>query len=60
MKGNLSDGDGLISQMQHEPERYPPFVILRDKRGKLKITKESLKKAIEDLVFRLDEISNYK
>ncbi len=60
MKGDLSDGDGLIAQMQHEPDRYPPFVVLRDKRGKLKITKESLKSAIKDLVFKLDQVSSYK
>jgi hypothetical protein len=59
MKGDLTIGDGLIVQMQREPERYPPFVVVRDKKGDLKISKSSLKNAIKDLVSLIEKVEKY-
>ncbi|OGV53906.1 MAG: hypothetical protein A2X49_15615 [Lentisphaerae bacterium GWF2_52_8] len=59
MKGNLLDGDSLILQMEQNPKAYPPFVVLRDKGGGLKITKTSLHEGLCQLVEKIEKIGKY-
>jgi hypothetical protein len=60
MKGNSPDGDDLIVQMQNYPDKYPSFVVVRDKRGDLKITKSSLKEAIKELISKTEKVGSYQ
>ena len=52
-------GEDLIVQMQKTPDNYPPFVVIRDKRGDLKITKSSLKVSIQNLSIILERVGHY-
>jgi hypothetical protein len=58
MSGDLPAGS-LIALMQNNPDDYPPFVVIKDKRGKLKISKKSLEESAAQLIDKLDNISYY-
>jgi len=45
----LGDNNSFIQKMEKE-EGYPPFVEIRTKSGKLKITKTGFKTALEELL----------
>lgn len=51
--------DNLVSRLENEPERYPPFVILQDKENHLKITRNTLKKGLERLKADFNSIDSY-
>lgn len=59
MKGDFEKADNLIVQMERNTAQYPPFVVVRDKRGDLKITKSSLRKAIENLMVIIKSVGRY-
>ncbi len=59
MKGEAAHGEDLIVQMQNEPDIYPPFIVIRDKRGDLKITKSSLKESIQQLTDLVEKVGLY-
>jgi hypothetical protein len=45
--------------MQNNSEEYPPFTVIRDKAHKLKISKSSLKDALEELENKLRLVNTY-
>ena len=50
----------MIKSMKNEPERFPPFVIAYEKEGHLKISKTSLKNALDELTKKLEQIDEYE
>jgi len=60
MKGDFERADNLMAQMERNRGQYPPFVVIRDKRGDVKITKGSLRRAIEELLDKINRIGNYE
>jgi hypothetical protein len=59
MAGKM-DGDSLISMMQNNAEDYPPFAVIRDKSGELKVSKQSFRAALDSLVPKLERYNNYQ
>lgn len=60
MKGTfLASCASLLERMEHEPDRYPPFVAIRDHAGQFKITKTSLAHALATLATHLASINRY-
>lgn len=60
MKGTfLPSCATLLEQMEHEPERYPRFVAVRDHAGQLTITKTSITLALATLADLLTTINRY-
>ena len=60
MRGTFSEScASLIEQMEHEPQRYPPFVVVRDHAHQLKITKASIHRALESMAEQLAHIDSY-
>jgi Mn-dependent DtxR family transcriptional regulator len=58
MHGDMN-GESLIGIMQNNSEEYPPFTVIRDKAHKLKISKSSLKDALEELENKLRLVNTY-
>ena len=58
MHGDMQ-GESLIGIMQNHPEEYPPFTVIIDKAKKLKISKSSLKHALEELEKKLKLVNTY-
>jgi hypothetical protein len=58
MHGDMP-GTSLIEVMQNNPEEYPPFTVVRDKAHRLKISKSSLKDAIDKLENKLQLVNAY-
>jgi hypothetical protein len=59
MKGDYQDGTSLVAMMENEPARYPPFAVARDKSKKLKITKSSLRDALEKLSAMIEKVGQF-
>lgn len=45
----MGDSSSAIANMQAHPETYPPVIVMRDKGGKPKITRNSLENALDEL-----------
>ncbi len=57
---SMKHGFSLISLIETEPQNYPPFIVTREKDQHLKITKNVLKKALEDLSLKIKQVDNYE
>jgi hypothetical protein len=58
MHGDMS-GESLIGIISNSPEEYPPFVIIQDKSENLKISKSSLKDALNRLGEKMEKVNSY-
>jgi len=58
MHGDMQ-GESLIGIMRNNPEEYPPFTVITDKAKKMKISKSSLKHALEELEKKLKLVNTY-
>ena len=58
LRGDM-DGGSLIGMMENNPKDYPPFVVLRDHAGGLKITKSGLKPSINEITEMLRRQNEY-
>jgi hypothetical protein len=59
MSGDMN-GSSLIAIMENNVDDYPPFVVVRDSAGQLKITKSSLKTALKELVSHIERYDKYE
>ncbi|GEM_PF-1548595 len=60
IQGDFGSYSSLIEKMQSEPSRYPIFEVLRNPNGDLVLSKKSLRMALDKLVLKLDEVSEYR
>jgi len=58
VKGDIL-GESLIGMMKNNTDEYPPFAVCKERSGKLKITNNSLKLAIKELLPKIDDYNNY-
>ena len=58
-KGTLR-GQSLIGMMENNTQEYPPFVVCKERSGTLKITNNSLKSALNELIPKIDNYNNYR
>lgn len=56
MPHKMRNTSNLISQIEHNPNNYPPYVVLRNHAEKLKITKTSLREGIKKLQPQLETV----
>ena len=59
MSGDM-DGRSLIGMMENNVSEYPPFVVVRDSSGELKITKSSIKTSLKKLIPLIKQYDNYE
>ena len=53
IKGKPGDASSLIEDVSKRPDRYPPFAVARDKSGELKITHDSLRRALKEVTEKM-------
>lgn len=53
-------GNSLIGMMENHPDDYPPFVVVRDSAGGLKISNSSLARAISTLSEKMERVNQYE